>query len=139
MTATEHADVVIIGSGMGGGTLAWALRDLGARVLLLERGDFLPVEAQNWSPEAVFIENRYKAKEQWRDRHGHWFSPGGLLPPSSAPRRYEMDVDWVLHQAERQLSPRQVRAQVQQLRRQGLARHDSLAAPEPALSSPCNL
>ena len=76
MTATTHADVVIIGSGMGGGTLAWTLRDLGARVLLIERGDFLPVEPQNWSPEAVFIENRYKAKEQWRDRHGHWFSPG---------------------------------------------------------------
>ncbi len=76
MTATMHADVVIIGSGMGGGTLAWALRDLGARVLLIERGDFLPVEAQNWSPEAVFIENRYKAKEKWRDRHGNWFSPG---------------------------------------------------------------
>ena len=40
------------------------------------RGDFLPVEAQNWSPEAVFIENRYKAKEQWRDRRGNWVSPG---------------------------------------------------------------
>ena len=46
---------------MGGGTLAWALRDSGAKVLLLERGDFLPSEPQNWSPEAVFGENRYKA------------------------------------------------------------------------------
>ncbi|MFT4038378.1 MAG: GMC family oxidoreductase [Thermomicrobiales bacterium] len=76
MSGAHHADVVIIGSGMGGGTLAWALRDLGARVLLIERGGYLPVEAQNWSPEAVFIENRYKAKERWRDRHGAWFSPG---------------------------------------------------------------
>lgn len=76
MTRTTHADIVIIGSGMGGGTLAWALRDLGARILLIERGDFLPVERQNWSAEAVFVENRYKAKERWRDQRGRWFAPG---------------------------------------------------------------
>ncbi len=44
MGSRHHADVVIIGSGMGGGTLAWALRDAGVRVLLLERGEFLPSE-----------------------------------------------------------------------------------------------
>jgi choline dehydrogenase-like flavoprotein len=76
MTHAHHADVVIVGSGMGGGTLAWALRDSGARVLLLERGDFLPAEPQNWSPEAVFIENRYKANELWRDADNGWFAPG---------------------------------------------------------------
>lgn len=76
MTTRKHADVVIVGTGMGGGTLAWALRDSGARVLLLERGDFLPVEPENWSPEAVFVENRYKAPERWRDARGGWFSPG---------------------------------------------------------------
>jgi choline dehydrogenase-like flavoprotein len=76
MTRTHHADVVIVGSGMGGGTLAWALRDCGAKVLLLERGAFLPSEPQNWSAAAVFDENRYKAKEQWRNAEGGWFSPG---------------------------------------------------------------
>ena len=76
MTRAQHADVVIVGSGMGGGTLAWALRDSGARVLLIERGDFLPSEPENWSAEAVFVENRYKAKEKWRDARGGWFSPG---------------------------------------------------------------
>src|ERR671914_2425474 len=76
MTQAHHADVVIVGSGMGGGTLAWALRDCGARVLLLERGDFLPSEPQNWSPQSVFVENRYKAKEQWRNASGGSFSPG---------------------------------------------------------------
>ena len=76
MTGTHFADVVIVGTGMGGGALAWALHDCGARVLLLERGDFLPSEPQNWSAEAVFGENRYKAKEQWRDARGKWFSPG---------------------------------------------------------------
>jgi choline dehydrogenase-like flavoprotein len=76
MTRREHADVVIVGTGMGGGTLAWALRDCGAKVLLLERGDFLPSEPENWSPAAVFVEHRYKAKERWRDADGGWFSPG---------------------------------------------------------------
>jgi choline dehydrogenase-like flavoprotein len=76
MTSAHHVDVVIVGSGMGGGTLAWALRDSGVKVLLLERGDFLPSEPQNWSPEAVFVENRYKAAERWRDASGGWFSPG---------------------------------------------------------------
>ena len=76
MTRTEHAEVVIVGAGMGGGTLAWALRDCGAKVLLIERGDFLPSEPENWSPEAVFVANRYKAKERWRDARGGWFSPG---------------------------------------------------------------
>lgn len=74
---TRHfADVVIVGTGMGGGTLAWGLRNSGVKVLLIERGDFLPSEPQNWSPEAVFVENRYKATEQWRDASGGWFSPG---------------------------------------------------------------
>ena len=40
-------DIIIIGSGAGGGTLAYALKDSGARVLLLERGDFLPQEPEN--------------------------------------------------------------------------------------------
>ena len=43
-------DIAIFGSGMGGSTLAWALRESGARVLVVERGDFLPREEQNWSP-----------------------------------------------------------------------------------------
>ena len=41
---------------MGGGTLAYALRDCGARILLIERGDFLPQEPQNWQVNAVFDE-----------------------------------------------------------------------------------
>ncbi|MFM9106497.1 MAG: GMC oxidoreductase [Chloroflexota bacterium] len=72
----RHADIVIIGSGMGGGTVAWALRDLGASVLLIERGDFLPKEPQNYSPEAVFLENRYKAAERWHTADGGVFKPG---------------------------------------------------------------
>jgi choline dehydrogenase-like flavoprotein len=76
MTVANHFDVIIIGTGMGGGTLAWALADTGARILLVERGDVLPNEPQNWSPEAVFVQNRYKTREKWRDASGGWFSPG---------------------------------------------------------------
>ena len=43
-------DIIIIGTGMGGGTLAYALRNCGARILLIERGDFLPREPENWLP-----------------------------------------------------------------------------------------
>ena len=55
----EHYDVVVIGSGAGGGTLTYALANAGKRVLLLERGDFLPREMDNWDPEPVFIHGKY--------------------------------------------------------------------------------
>src|SRR5205085_8296315 len=69
-------DIVIIGTGMGGGTLAYALRNSGARLLLIERGDYLPQEPQNWSPEAVFDGMRYKPDELWHDAAGRPFHPG---------------------------------------------------------------
>ena len=74
---SRHYDFVIIGSGMGGGTLAYALRGSGARILLLERGDYLPQEPQNWQVAAVFDEKRYKPRENWLDVHsGRHFQPG---------------------------------------------------------------
>ncbi|MDE2649677.1 MAG: GMC family oxidoreductase [Chloroflexota bacterium] len=73
----DHYDFIIIGSGMGGGTVAYALRESGARILLLERGDYLPQETQNWQVEAVFAQNRYKTTEQWIDAgSGDAFKPG---------------------------------------------------------------
>jgi choline dehydrogenase-like flavoprotein len=72
----ERYDVIIIGSGAGGGTLAHQLAPTGARILLLERGDYLPRERDNWSSEAVFVANKYKAPETWRDRDGGAFHPG---------------------------------------------------------------
>ena len=61
---------------MGGGALAYALRDSGQKILLLERGDYLPSEPENWDPEAVFKQKRYKPKEQWYDDSGNTFPPG---------------------------------------------------------------
>ena len=73
----QHFDIVIVGSGMGGGTLAYALRNAGASILLVERGDYLPQEPQNWQASAVFDENRYKPDDMWRDVNGgDSFKPG---------------------------------------------------------------
>jgi choline dehydrogenase-like flavoprotein len=72
-----ECDVAILGSGMAGATVAYALRESSARVLLVERGDFLPREDANWSPTAVFGEQRYKAAELWYDgASGEGFHPG---------------------------------------------------------------
>jgi choline dehydrogenase-like flavoprotein len=72
--ATSY-DVIIIGTGAGGGTMAHALADTGARILVLERGDFVPREEENWSPEAVWKRLRYRVPEQWIDRRGREFRP----------------------------------------------------------------
>ena len=65
-----HADIVIVGSGVGGGTLASALAGSGAQVLILERGDYLPREPENTSPDAVIRMGRYATREDWRDENG---------------------------------------------------------------------
>src|SRR6201981_341068 len=72
---TEHYDVIIIGSGAGGGTLAHALADSGKRILLLERGDFLPRELDNWDPKPVFADGKYISKDTWFDVDGKGFQP----------------------------------------------------------------
>jgi choline dehydrogenase-like flavoprotein len=73
--ADASYDVVIIGSGAGGASLAQRLAPTGKSILILERGARLPVEPQNWDPKAVFIDQRYRAHEKWRDRKGATFAP----------------------------------------------------------------
>lgn len=68
-------DVIIIGSGAGGGTLAQHLAPSGKKILILERGDFLKRESQNWSAEAVFMENRYVSQDTWYDSKEKAFQP----------------------------------------------------------------
>jgi choline dehydrogenase-like flavoprotein len=68
-------DVIIIGTGAGGGTLARRLAPSGKRILLLERGDWLPREPRNWSAADVFINNRYISPDVWTDPDGHEFQP----------------------------------------------------------------
>jgi choline dehydrogenase-like flavoprotein len=71
----EKYDVIIIGTGAGGGTLARTLAPSGKRILLLERGDFLPREMDNWNPDAVFVDGKYISPDTWYDSGGRPFQP----------------------------------------------------------------
>ncbi|HSC51943.1 MAG TPA: GMC family oxidoreductase [Gaiellaceae bacterium] len=68
-------DVIIVGTGAGGGTLARHLAPSGKRILLLERGDWLLREPQNWLAHDVFVDNRYVSEDTWYDSHGKPFQP----------------------------------------------------------------
>jgi choline dehydrogenase-like flavoprotein len=72
---SDEYDVIIVGSGAGGGTLAHRLAPSGKRVLILERGDWLPREIENWDATAVFVDNRYVSKDTWYDQNGKPFQP----------------------------------------------------------------
>src|SRR2546422_2706266 len=76
MASNGHYDVIIIGSGAGGGTLAYKLAPSGKRILLLERGPYVPREKENWDSYAVNVEARYHIKEPWFDKHGKEFHAG---------------------------------------------------------------
>jgi choline dehydrogenase-like flavoprotein len=73
---SSHYDVIIIGSGAGGGTLAWALAPTGKRILILERGDYVRREPQNWSTKAAVLEGRYNNADLWLDSDGKEFQAG---------------------------------------------------------------
>jgi len=84
-----HFDVVIIGSGAGGGTLARQLvSSSNLRVLVIERGDFLPQEPQNWDAEEVMQKGRYVSKDAWLDKHGKAFQPGSHYFVGGATKMY---------------------------------------------------
>jgi choline dehydrogenase-like flavoprotein len=68
-------DAIIIGTGAGGGTLALHLARAGKKILILERGPFLPQEKLNWDTSAVFLDNRYHTKEVWQDKDGKDLHP----------------------------------------------------------------
>ena len=75
MIMTESYDVIIVGTGAGGGTLARTLAPSGKRILLLERGDFLTRESDNWDPGPVFVDGRYISPDTWYDGAGTPFQP----------------------------------------------------------------
>jgi choline dehydrogenase-like flavoprotein len=72
---SEHYDVIVIGSGAGGGTLVNKLAPSGKSILLLERGDWLPREPANWSAHDVFVDNRYVSADTWYDESDKPFQP----------------------------------------------------------------
>jgi choline dehydrogenase-like flavoprotein len=68
-------DFVIVGSGAGGGTMARALAPSGARILVIDRGGRIPQEPENWSPDAVWRQLRYRTTDTWLDADGAEFRP----------------------------------------------------------------
>ena len=75
MPSQNHFDVIVIGSGAGGGTLVHRLAPTGKKILLLERGDYVRRERENWSTLAVNVQGRYNTKETWRDKDGKELHP----------------------------------------------------------------
>ena len=75
MDSARQYDVIIIGTGAGGGTLAYRLAPSGKRILMLERGDYVNREKDNWDSRAVNVEGRYQTKEEWRDQDGKELHP----------------------------------------------------------------
>lgn len=70
-----HYDIIIIGTGAGGSTLAYKLADSGKKILVLERGGYIPDEKENWESEAVFVEKKYATKDLWLDKDDNTFQP----------------------------------------------------------------
>lgn len=73
--SVENYDVIIIGTGAGGGTIAYELASTGKKILILERGGFLPREKENWSAADVYLKERYHTEELWFDKDDKAFRP----------------------------------------------------------------
>ncbi|AKG23059.1 GMC oxidoreductase [Calothrix sp. 336/3] len=104
--ANNHYDVIIIGTGAGGGTLAHKLASSGKKILILERGKFLPQEKANWDGRQVFQKGCYRPQETWYDKNGkpfhpvtHYFVGGNTKFYGGALFRFrEQDFEQVTHQ-----------------------------------------
>ena len=75
MTSSDRYDVIIIGTGAGGGSLLHRLAPSGKKILVLERGDYVPREKDNWNPHVVNVEAKYNTKELWRTDSGEPLHP----------------------------------------------------------------
>ena len=102
---STHYDLIVIGSGPGGASLAQRLAPTGKRILILERGDYLPREEANWNANTVFVEGRYQADETWTNAAGktlhpqlHYFVGGNSKVYGAALFRLrERDFEEVVH------------------------------------------
>jgi len=61
-------DVIIIGSGAGGSAAAYHLTQTGKRVLLLEKGEPLPIDGSTLDVDTVMRRGAFLNDEPWLDR-----------------------------------------------------------------------
>ncbi len=102
---TEHYDIIIVGTGAGGATLAHRLAPSGKRILILERGTFLPREKDNWNPVEVTKKDRYFNAETWQDKEaqelkpaaGYWVGGNTKFYGGTLFRAREQEFDTVIH------------------------------------------
>jgi len=100
--STNHYDIIIIGSGAGGGTLALKLAPSGKRILILERGGYLPREKENWDATEVFVKNRYVQKHLVYKDNNHFnriaFILSAVRPKCMARRCFRLrKEDFIAH------------------------------------------
>jgi choline dehydrogenase-like flavoprotein len=101
----DHYDVIVIGSGPGGASLAHRLAPTGKRILLLERGDYLPRSPANWDAQTVFVDGAYQARDTWYGMDGQSFHPGlhyyvggnSKVYGAALLRMRERDFDEIVH------------------------------------------
>ena len=74
--ADTHYDLIVIGSGPGGASLAQKLAPTGKRILMIERGNYLKRGSENWDAKTVFVDGKYQAAETWYGKKGESFHPG---------------------------------------------------------------
>ncbi len=74
----QQPDIVIIGSGIGGATIAAGLAGSGARIVMLERGERLPDTPETRSYKSIFVDGDFRPKEMWREPDGTAFNPGNF-------------------------------------------------------------
>ncbi|NCS87514.1 MAG: GMC family oxidoreductase, partial [Ignavibacteria bacterium] len=101
----NHYDIIIIGTGAGGGTLAYKLAPSGKKIMIIERGSFLPREKENWNTKEVFQHDRYHTKEVWYDKNekelhpgtGYWVGGNTKVYGAALFRLREKDFEKVIH------------------------------------------
>jgi choline dehydrogenase-like flavoprotein len=72
-------DIVIIGSGIGGATIASGLAPTGANILILEAGERLADRPENRDQRAIFQRGHFRPKENWFEADGRPFNPGNYI------------------------------------------------------------
>ena len=71
----QYYDIIVVGTGAGGGTITRKLAEAGKKILVLEQGEFTEKESSQLEEVELFKKEDYHAPEQWYDSEGEPFFP----------------------------------------------------------------